>query len=69
MPLYAGLTVNERLVISGLIDDWDKAVVKRDRARMIEILMASELTAEQAASTADTTLANPERYGYPPAKR
>jgi hypothetical protein len=36
---------------------------------MIEILMASELTAEQAASTADTTLANPERYGYPPAKR
>jgi hypothetical protein len=69
MPLYAGMTVNERLVISGLIDDWDKAVVKRDRARMIEILMASELTAEQAASTADTTLANPERYGYPPAKR
>jgi hypothetical protein len=63
------MTVNERLVISGLVDDRDKAVVKRDRARMIEILMASELTAEQAASTADTTLANPERYGYPPAKR
>ncbi len=48
--------------------EWDGAVAKRDRARMIEILMATELTAEQAASTTDTTLGNPEKYGYPPAK-
>ena len=66
MPLYAGMTVNERLVISGQIDAWDAAVAGRDRARMIEVLMATELTAEQAAYTADTTLANPEKYGYPP---
>ena len=26
MPLYAGMTVNERLVISGLIAAWDAAV-------------------------------------------
>jgi hypothetical protein len=68
MPLYAGMTVNERLVISGQIAAWDAAVVSGDRARMIEILMATELTAEQAAYTADTTLANPEKYGFPPAK-
>jgi hypothetical protein len=30
---------------------------------MIEILMATELTAEQAAYTADTTLGDLERYG------
>ena len=41
MPLYAGMSVNERLVISGLIAAWDKAVVSRDRARMIEILVAT----------------------------
>lgn len=68
MPLYAGMTVNERLSVSGQFAAWDEAVVKGDRARMIEILMATELTAEQAAFTADTTLANPEKYGFPPAK-
>jgi hypothetical protein len=61
MPLYAGMTVNERSVISGLIHDWDRAVARgariRWRAKMIEVLMATELTVEQAASTADATLA------------
>jgi hypothetical protein len=59
VPLYAGMTVNERLSVSGRFAAWDAAVVGRDRARMIEILMATELTAEQAAYTADTTLGNP----------
>ena len=59
MPLYAGMTVNERLVISGQMAAWDQAVAKRERARMIEILMATELTAEQAAHTADATLGKP----------
>ena len=54
--------------MSGQIAAWDAAVVERDRARMIEILMAVEMTAEQAAFTTDTTLGNPEKYGFPPAK-
>ena len=69
MSLYAGMTVNERLVIAGLIAAWDEAVIRGDRTRMIEILMATDLTAEQAAYSTDTTLANPEKYGFPPAKR
>ena len=68
MPLYAGMTVNERLVVSGQIAAWDKAVIGRDRAKMIEILMAVEMAAEQAAETTDATLANPEKYGFPPAR-
>ena len=64
MPLYAGMTVNERLVIAGKMAEWDKALAKRDRAWMIEILMATELTAEQAAVTGDTTLGSPEKHGY-----
>ena len=68
MPLYAGMTVNERLDSSGQIAAWDKAVIGRNRAKMIEILMAVELTAKQAAETTDATLANPEKYGFPPAK-
>jgi len=58
------MTVNERLVIAGKMAEWDNALAKRDRAWMIEILMATELTAEQAAVTADMTLGSPEKYGY-----
>jgi hypothetical protein len=57
------MTVNERLVMSGQIAAWDAAVTKRDRARMIEILVATELSAEQAAYTADTTLAEAGKDG------
>ena len=55
-------------MVAGQIAAWDEAVIGRDRAKMIEILMAIELTAEQAAYTTDTTLANPEKYGFPPAR-
>jgi hypothetical protein len=67
VSLYAGMTVNERLVIAGLIEAWDAAVINGNRAKMIEILMATDLTAEQAAWSADTTLADPVKYGFPPA--
>jgi len=67
MPLYAGMTVNERLYAAGLIKAWDAAVIMRDRVKMLEILMATELT-KQAAFTVDTTLTDPEKYGFPPAR-
>jgi hypothetical protein len=53
------MTVNERLFSAGLLEAWDEAVRQRDRARMIALLMSVELTAEQAAFTADTALVNP----------
>jgi hypothetical protein len=34
------MTVNEKLVISGQMAEWDGAVAKRDRARMIKILQS-----------------------------
>jgi hypothetical protein len=63
MPLYAGMTVNERLFIFGLIHDWDRAVARGDRTKMIEVLMATELTAEQAASTAAAVLVKRGEHG------
>jgi hypothetical protein len=68
VPLYSGMTVNERLSVAGLVEAWDKAVLNGDRAKMIEVLMATELTLKQATETTDVTLANPEKYGFPPAK-
>lgn len=43
---YAGMTVNERLCVSGLMDQFDKAVEKKDRDEAIRILKEVELTDE-----------------------
>ena len=43
---YAGMTVNERLCVSGLIDQFDKAVEEKDREGAIKILKEVELTDE-----------------------
>ena len=66
MSLYAGMTVNERLVVSGEIAAWDAAVIRRDRAGMIAVLMVTELSEKQAAETTDAVLADPRKYGFPP---
>lgn len=41
---YAGMTVNERLYVSGLIDEFDKAVGEKNIDEAIRILKKVELT-------------------------
>ena len=41
---YAGMTVNERLYVSGLIDEFDKAVGEKNIHESIRILKKVELT-------------------------
>lgn len=59
---YEGMTVNERLAASGKMASFDAAALARDRETMSRIL--SELDVSGADWTADTILANPDRYGY-----
>ena len=61
-PDYSGMTVNERLVVSGLLNEFDDAARARDRARMIALLSQVEVT--DPAQSADTILRNPGKYGY-----
>lgn len=62
-PNYGGMTVNERLVEAGLMNEWEAAAKSRDRKRMIELLSEVDL-ASQAEQISDTLLANPRRYGF-----
>lgn len=41
---YSGMTVNERLYLSGLLTKFDKAVEKKDLQKVIQILKNVELT-------------------------
>jgi hypothetical protein len=59
---YAGMTVNERLFEAGLIEMFDDAARSRDRAEMVRLL--TKVDVEDAASSADTILKDPQRYGY-----
>ena len=43
---YAGMTVNERLYVSGLIDEFDEAAEKKDTEKVRAILEKVELTDE-----------------------
>ena len=53
---YSGMTVNERLCVSGLIKKFDKAVNKRDAEKIRSILKKVELTEENILPTL-------EKYG------
>lgn len=41
---YGGMTVNERLFVSGLLDSFDNAISNKDIDRVIKILYEVELT-------------------------
>ncbi len=60
----SGMTVNERLFASGLLDRWDSAATKRKKEDMISILCEVALTKEQATWTTETILSDPAKYGF-----
>jgi hypothetical protein len=59
---YSGRTINERLFVAGLLDEFAAAAEKRDRGRMIELLQAVAFKREGADQIANVVLANPGKY-------
>tara|TARA_B100002049_G_C16017424_1_gene348681 strand:+ start:502 stop:678 length:177 start_codon:yes stop_codon:yes gene_type:complete len=50
---YAGMTVNERLYVSDLMDDFDEAVKKKQPDKIRNILKKVELTEESIKAILD----------------
>jgi len=60
----AGMTVNERLWNCDLFEQWQEAVLLRNRAEMITILGQVGIPPEKAAHTVDSVLADPKKFGF-----
>ena len=59
----SGMTVNERLVVCGVIDKWDAAAKRRNKGDMIAILRDVALTETQAIDTVEAVIQTPKAYG------
>jgi hypothetical protein len=59
------MTVNERLFVAGLLEEFDAAIESGDRQRAIGVLEQVAMNNDQAAHTVDTVLLDPSKYGYP----
>lgn len=58
---FAGMTVNERLFVAGILDQFDDAARRRDRQAMLAYLIRV-LPDKAATETTDAILANPRYY-------
>jgi hypothetical protein len=54
MSKYVGMTVNERLYISGLMDDFDKAIYDKNIKKVVSILKSVELSEESILPILDS---------------
>lgn len=51
-----GMTLNERLYVTGLLDEFDRARKRRDRKQIIALLEQVEVRGDDAELTADEIL-------------
>jgi hypothetical protein len=58
---YKGMTVNERLYISGLMDTFDKAVQEENVEEVVQILKEVEITDKSAIKEILKELALPKK--------
>ena len=63
----AGMTVNERLFVTGLLDRFDDAARDGNRDLMVQLLMQVGLDEANANESVRLILSSPTRYGRKPA--
>jgi hypothetical protein len=58
------MTVNERLFVAGFVAAFDEAIMRRDRATLIQLLTSVEIDREDAEGIVRKMSENPAKYGY-----
>jgi hypothetical protein len=61
---YSGMTLNEMLFQSGLLESFDDAIRKKDRATLLGILKKVNIDSENGGKIIQTIFDNPKKYGY-----
>ena len=61
-----GMTPNERLSHFGLLGEFDRATLKRNRAEMVDVFHRAHFPSPEAERTVDAILADPTLYGLLP---
>jgi hypothetical protein len=61
---YEGMTIEERLKVAQLSDQFAAALGRGDRDAMLELLERVQLPSTGAAAFADAVLANPRQHGF-----
>mgnify|MGYP000156244647 CR=1 FL=1 len=64
MSRYRGITLNERLLVSGLLAKFDEAIKTGSQDEAVNILLKTGLRKVEAEETAKAILNNPKEYGY-----
>jgi hypothetical protein len=62
-PDDRGMTVNERLFVAGLLNQFDDAVRAGDRDKLVSLHVMVQIEPEGAEITADKVLSHPNRFG------
>ncbi|MDX1496184.1 MAG: hypothetical protein R3352_01390 [Salinisphaeraceae bacterium] len=59
-----GLTLNERLRVSGLLSKFDEAIAAGDQEEAVKLLLKTGLRKPEAEDKVNNILADPKAYGY-----
>lgn len=64
MGRYGGITLNERLLVSGLLPKFDEAINTGNHADAVALLLKTGLRKVEADETVSAILSDPKAYGY-----
>lgn len=64
MGRFGGLTLNERLHVSGLLQKFDEAIHSRNKEEAVKLLLKTGMRKVEAEETASEIIRDPKAYGY-----
>ncbi len=64
MARFGGLTLNERLLVSGLLERFDEAVHTQNHEEAVKLLLKTGMRKLEAEDTVTSILSDPKAYGY-----